>query len=94
MTDFTLLQIQDTYKAVLSVGDLLNGISASLQNVQDGTGENTPLQLSNAAVNIVSGFSIQGSKIVPAGSANGDILIFNGGTGAYEPTTTLDGGTF
>ncbi|MBL4752024.1 MAG: hypothetical protein JKY52_00275 [Flavobacteriales bacterium] len=50
MADFTGNSIADTYKRVLQIGVDNTGVSATLQDVEDGAGATTALQLSTKAV--------------------------------------------
>lgn len=52
MADFTSRQIKNTFKAVLHVDDLTNGVTASLTQVYDGEDTATPIHVSTTAVKL------------------------------------------
>ena len=52
MATLTGTQIANTYKQLLQVGSSNTGLTGTVQSVQDGEGNNSPLQLSQSAVNI------------------------------------------
>jgi hypothetical protein len=63
MTSLTGTQIANTYKQLLQVGTGNVGLTSSLQTVQDGDAANSPLQLSNSAVNINGTFQLNGTNL-------------------------------
>lgn len=72
MTDLSNKQIQSTYKDWLTLSDASSsnsGLTATLQDVQDGSGVSSPLQISTAAVNISTDTAFQ---------LGGNALIVNG----------------
>jgi trimeric autotransporter adhesin len=63
MSTLTGTQIANTYKQLLQVGTGNVGLTSSLQTVQDGDAANSPLQLSNSAVNINGTFQLNGTNL-------------------------------
>ena len=61
MASLTGTQIANTYKQLLQVGTGNVGLTSSLQTVQDGDANNSPLQLSNSTVNINGVFLLNGA---------------------------------
>ena len=82
MTSLTGTQIANTYKQLLQVGTGNVGLTSSLQTVQDGDANNSPLQLSNSTVNINGVFLLNGSALTATFSkltgGTGIILTENG----------------
>jgi hypothetical protein len=99
MATLTGTQIANTYKQLLQVGSGNNGLTASVQNVQDGQGNNSPLQLSQSAVNIDGTFQLNGVTLTANASALNDIADLTGATGIIAVSggnvygRTLTGGT-
>ena len=58
MASLTGKQIANTYKDLLQVSNSNSGIDTTLRSVSDGGGTASPLQLSNAAVNIDGTFQL------------------------------------
>lgn len=71
MSDLTLLAPQSSYFALLNTQSS-NGLTSVLQAIQDGLGRNTPLSLSQIALDINttmgSGFSIDGTLLTATAS--------------------------
>jgi hypothetical protein len=63
MSTLTGTIIANTYKQLLQVGTGNVGLTSSLQTVQDGDAANSPLQLSNSAVNINGTFQLNGTNL-------------------------------
>jgi hypothetical protein len=99
MATLTGTQIANTYKQLLQVGSGNNGLTASVQNVQDGQGTNSPLQLSQSAVNIDGTFQLNGVTLTANASALNNIADLTGATGIIAVSggnvygRTLTGGT-
>ena len=99
MATLTGTQIANTYKQLLQVGSGNNGLTASVQNVQDGQGNNSPLQLSQSAVNIDGTFQLNGVTLTANASALNNIADLTGATGIIAVSggnvygRTLTGGT-
>ncbi len=99
MATLTGTQIANTYKQLLQVGSGNNGLTASVQSVQDGQGNNSPLQLSQSAVNIDGTFQLNGVTLTANASALNDIADLTGATGIIAVSggnvygRTLTGGT-
>lgn len=77
-------QINLTFRSLLRIPDDTNGVTASLQGVEDGEGTPTPLEISQTQVNITGGFSIEGVDVNAAGAGDKDVLMHNGSE--FEPT--------
>jgi len=97
MASLTGTQIANTYKQLLQVGTGNVGLTSSLQTVQDGDANNSPLQLSNSTVNINGVFLLNGSALTATFSkltgGTGIILTENGtsaSTVAVSGTITLN----
>jgi len=97
MASLTGTQIANTYKQLLQVGTGNVGLTSSLQTVQDGDANNSPLQLSNSTVNINGVFLLNGAALTATFSkltgGTGIILTENGtsvSTVAVSGTITLN----
>ena len=99
MATLTGTQIANTYKQLLQVGSGNNGLTASVQTVQDGQGNNSALQLSQSAVNIDGTFQLNGVTLTANASALNNIADLTGATGIIAVSggsvygRTLTGGT-
>jgi hypothetical protein len=69
MTTLTGQNIANTYKQLLQVGSNNAGLTASVQTIQDGSGTNSALQLSQSAVNINGTFQLNGTTLTATASA-------------------------
>jgi len=75
-----------TYKDLYQTGSGTgSGLTNSLQSLSDGSGNTAPIQFSKVGVNIVSGFTYNGSSISFAGATSF--------TGAFSVTLTSTGTT-
>ena len=99
MATLTGTQIANTYKQLLQVGSGNSGLTASVQTVQDGQGNNSALQLSQSAVNIDGTFQLNGITLTANASALNNIADLTGATGIIAVSggsvygRTLTGGT-
>jgi hypothetical protein len=99
MTTLTGTQIANTYKQLLQVGSGNVGLTGSLQTVQDGDATNSPLQLSNSAVNINGTFQLSGVTLTASASTLNSVADLTGATGILAANNgvvvgrTLVGGT-
>ena len=79
MTTLTGTKIANTYGGLLKVSS--TGVSGTLQNVTDGYGNNSAIQLSNSTFNISGAFQLGGTAITADASAINaitDLTGFNG----------------
>ena len=81
MATFTGKQIANSYKQLLQVGNNNIGITGELQSVQDGEGNSSALQLSNAFVNINGALQLNGVRLTSDASALNAIADLTGATG-------------
>ena len=81
MATLTGKQIANSYKQLLQIGTNNDGLTSSLQTVQDGKGDNSSLQLSNSTVNINGTLALNGVNITADASALNAITNLNGVTG-------------
>ena len=99
MASLTGTQIANTYKQLLQVGSGNVGLTGSLQTVQDGDATNSPLQLSNSAVNINGNFELNGTVLTATASTLNAVADLTGATGILAANNgvvagrTLVGGT-
>ncbi|KPJ65492.1 MAG: hypothetical protein AMJ43_10655, partial [Coxiella sp. DG_40] len=63
MATLTGQNIANTYKQLLQVGSDNAGLTTSVQTIQDGSGTNSALQLSQSAVNINGTFQLNGTTL-------------------------------
>ena len=61
--------IANTYKDLLKIENSGDGLDATLRNVQDGSGTNTGLEISNQAVNVSGTFKLNGVTLSATASA-------------------------
>ena len=81
MASLTGTQIANTYKQLLQVGSGNVGLTSSLQTVQDGDATNSPLQLSDSAVNINGTFQLSGVTLTANASTLNAVADLTGATG-------------
>ena len=81
MATLTGKQIANSYKQLLQIGTANSGIVSTLQDVQDGAGNNSALQLSNSTVNINGTLQLNGSALTADASALNAITDLTGITG-------------
>jgi len=81
MATLTGKQIANSYKQLLQIGSDNTGLTASLQAIEDGNGNSSPLQLSNSMVNINGTFQLNGSTLTADASALNAITDLTGITG-------------
>jgi len=96
MTTLTGNKIANTYGGLLKVSS--TGVSSTLQNVQDGFGNNSAIQLSNSTFNISGAWQLGGSAITANAAAinaitdltgfNGYVAMVSGTAYGREFTTT------
>ena len=99
MANLTGTKIANTYKQLLQIGSNNNGISGTVQTVQDGSGTSSPLQLSNSAVNINGTFQLNGVTLTANASTLNAVADLTGATGIVAVSAgnvygrTITGGT-
>jgi hypothetical protein len=81
MATLTGKQIANSYKQLLQVGSNNTGLSGTVQTVQDGSGTNSALQLSNSAVNINGNFQLNGVTLTANASTLNAVADLTGATG-------------
>ena len=81
MASLTGTQIANTYKQLLQVGSGNVGLGGTLQTVQDGSANNSPLQLSTNAVNINGTFQLSGVTLTASASTLNAVADLTGATG-------------
>jgi len=81
--------INASFRSLLRIPDDANGITGTLQTVEDGEGTASPLQLSATKMNVTGGFSIESVDMTLVGSTDGQIPAFNSGTSKYEPVSNV-----
>ncbi len=81
MASLTGTQIANTYKQLLQVGSGNVGLGGTLQTVQDGSANNSPLQLSTNAVNINGAFQLSGVTLTASASTLNAVADLTGATG-------------
>ena len=67
MAVYTGSEVANTFKSILNVSNDNTGLTSSLKTVQTAEGTDSKLQLSTTAVNIISGFELNGTAITPTG---------------------------
>ena len=99
MATLTGTKIANTYKQLLQVGSSNTGLTGSVQTVQDGQGNNSPLQLSQSAVNINGTFQLSGVTLTANASTLNAVADLTGATGIVAVSAgnvygrTITGGT-
>ena len=86
MATLTGKTIANTYKDLLQVSNNNGGVDGTLRTVSDGEGTNSPLQLSNSAVNINGTFQLNGATLTATASALNAITDLSGVTGLVAMT--------
>jgi hypothetical protein len=81
MATLTGKQIANSYKQLLQIGSDNTGITTTLQAVQDGNGNNSPLQLTNSTLNIDGTLQLNGVALTADASALNAITDLTGITG-------------
>jgi len=75
------LYVSSSYQGLLKMTDSTNGLTNTLQTVQTGDGDNSPLQMSLTEVNISGSFSVNGIIITGATSGTSGTSGQNGSSG-------------
>jgi hypothetical protein len=73
MTTFTGKLISNTYKDLLQVSNGNGGVDSTVRFVSDGEGTNSALQISQSAVNIAGGFTVNGVSVAVETDVNRNI---------------------
>jgi len=81
--------INQTFRSLLRLPNDANGLTGTLQTVEDGEGTASVVQLSSTKMNVTGGFSIESVNMTLVGSTDGQILAFNNGTSKYEPVSNV-----
>ena len=55
--------ISQTYQGLIKLADSTTGVTATTQSLQDGLGNNIPIQVSNTTVNISGSFLVNGQPV-------------------------------
>ena len=81
MATLTGTKIANTYKQLLQVGSSNTGLTGTVQAVQDGGGNASPLELSQNAVNINGTFQLSGVTLTANASTLNAVADLTGATG-------------
>jgi len=81
MATLTGSKIANSYKQLLQVGSNNTGLTGTVQTVQDGSGTNSGLQLSNSNVNIDGTFQLNGVTLTANASTLNNVADLTGATG-------------
>ena len=83
MSTLTGKKIANTYKDLLQISNSNAGVDGTLRTVEDGEGTNTPLQLSNSAVNIngPSALQLNGVTLTATASVLNAVADLTGANG-------------
>ena len=81
MASLTGVEIANSYQQLLQIGSNNSGLSTSLQYVQDGSGTNSALQLSNSTVNIDGLFQLHGVTLTATASVLNAVADLTGANG-------------
>ncbi len=81
MATLTGSKIANSYKQLLQVGSSNSGLTGTVQTVQDGSGTNSGLQLSNSSVNIDGTFQLNGVTLTANASTLNNVADLTGATG-------------
>ena len=81
MATLTGSKIANSYKQLLQVGSNNTGLTGTVQTVQDGSGTNSGLQLSNSSVNIDGTFQLNGVTLTADASTLNNVADLTGATG-------------
>ena len=81
MATLTGSTIANSYKQLLQVGSNNTGLTGTVQTVQDGSGTNSGLQLSNSTVNIDGTFQLNGVTLTANASTLNNVADLTGATG-------------
>lgn len=68
---------KNTFRALITVNDAVNGIDAVLKQVCDGEGTPAPMQLSTDNVHITNGFLLEGKAVTLSGAQSGFVWAYN-----------------
>jgi len=92
--------INQTYPSLVKFANSYNGVSGSLQYLQDGLGDNLPIQISETQVNITGSFTVNGQPITGSAIDTGSFATTGSNTfignqliTGSEGHITLDGST-
>jgi hypothetical protein len=65
------LYVSSSYQGLLKMTDSANGLTNTLQVVQTGDGDNSPLQMSLTQVNISGSFTVNGASVIGTSGTSG-----------------------
>jgi len=71
MSALTGNNVKDTYQGLLKLANSYTGVTGTLQYVQDGLGNNIPLQASNDTINFTGNLLLNGSPITGQTGSSG-----------------------
>jgi len=98
MGQLTNLYVSQSYQGLLKMTDSTNGLTNTLQTVQTGDGDNSPLQMSLTEVNISGSLTVNGSPVTAINTGSFATTGSNTFTGnqlitGSEGYVTVDGST-
>jgi len=82
------LYVSSSYQGLLKMTDSTNGLTNTLQTVQTGDGDNSPLQMSLTQVNISGSFSVNGVTITGGTSGSSGTSGTSGTSGSSGTSGT------
>ena len=90
MGQLTNLYVSQSYQGLLKMTDSTNGLTNTLQTVQTGDGDNSPLQMSLTQVNITGSLTVNGN---PVSNVDTGSLVTTSSFNAYTSSidTRIDG---
>jgi hypothetical protein len=86
MGQLTNLYVSQSYQGLLKMTDSTNGLTNTLQTVQTGDGDNSPLQMSFTEVNISGSLTVNGQPI----AANTGSLVTTASFNAYTSSVNTE----
>jgi hypothetical protein len=92
MGQLTNLYVSQSFQGLLKMTDSTNGLTSTLQTVQTGDGDNSPLQMSLTAINISGSFTVNGSPIT--GSAVDTGSFATTGSNVFVGDQTITGSLY
>jgi hypothetical protein len=81
MATLTGSTIANSYKQLLQIGSDNRGLTTTLQTVQDGSGANSPLQLTTGIINIDGTLQLNGVTLTADASTLNNVADLTGATG-------------
>jgi hypothetical protein len=93
MGQLTNQYVSQSYQGLIKLEDSSNGVTATLQNVQDGLGNNLPIKISSTQVTITGSFYGNGTGLTGL-TVDSSSLVTTSSFNAFTSSYYVDSGSF